>query len=483
MGLINKLKSSGERAAECFQFELVDTYKKVANSAILSESFQIGCALSLEVPHQRPGSLLELTNMIRKFGAEERMNDYKVDSVITPVIRYGKISIIPQIFLLQNKRFYFDKRTNTFKKIDQKINVPLEFDWPQETMTNPRLVRCEVIGGLVHRGPSGDGGHYVAYVKTPDGFLECNDRAVQFMSENDWREKLQDAYVVAYRCRDVGGRPGPLPQGSASPVPLRLSADQLTWLNAFENGNFPVPTGIFPAPAGIAGDQSQNLIGNIFRIAEQKISDNLSAAESELNNFPRRNEFNGRELNWIKFLIGGNIPSQFVERNSESSPKFRYANCRDFRRENNENLENYHNYVQVVFPNLSRSGSANFDLHLSRAPGVWRALCTSCPNVRRNMRLNMQLNAIYMLQFWGFRFDFGRNGIVLVDNPGSVLHAAWDHNQSRATRFIEALQQFGCKDLLTMFKTLLESNYQNNSSYHSHWRTALNNPFTPLTGN
>jgi hypothetical protein len=108
----------------------------------------------------------------------------------------------------------------------------------------------------------------------------------------------------------------------------------------------------------------------------------------------------------------------------------------------------------------------------------------------RNINLNIQLNAIRMLHFWGFKFAFVRDTpdpkwnrwkidrvfVNLEDNPGSPLHSGTDHNTLRATRFIETLEMFGCfNGLLKIFAEGLLPEYYSQHPSWQYWHKAWEN--------
>jgi hypothetical protein len=80
------------------------------------------------------------------------------------------------------------------------------------------------------------------------------------------------------------------------------------------------------------GSMKQNFANFIFQSVEQNILANLPKAMGELEKFSKKAKFQGRQLQWIKFLIGGTVTV------------FRYKNCYAFRKGNTK-LERDHDYV------------------------------------------------------------------------------------------------------------------------------------------
>jgi hypothetical protein len=205
---------------------------------------------------------------------------------------------------------------------------------------------------------------------------------------------------------------------------------------------------------------------------------------AELNRFSRRNEFRGRQISWLRFLAGGTVQG------------FRYLNFRDFWKDSDINLENEHDYVQVVFLNMKPSDYHNRDLYIEDNVETWRALHRECPTLWGNMRINMVISTLRMLHFWGLRIAFSENlerfmhnltvenfgdfdfphAITIIDNPNSVLHRAGNHNRLRLTRVIMALQLFGCEDYSDKIREYLEANYPRDESFNL-WMRALRGDF------
>jgi hypothetical protein len=226
---------------------------------------------------------------------------------------------------------------------------------------------------------------------------------------------------------------------------------------AFQGDNFLIATAVLLDQSPV-GSEAYTFASSIFAAVEQYIRDSLAAAERELNDFQSQSpiKFEGREPNWIRFLGGATVSG------------FRYGNGQAFRRDSDGNLESHHDYVQIVFTNMAQSQYANQDLYISPKAETWKAMLRNCPMIKRNIKLNMSLNAIRMLHFWKFHFAFEGKKVVLVDNSGSPLHSQSDHNTLRATRFLEALRLLECGGILNAFQYLLETNYRPHSSYN-YW--------------
>jgi hypothetical protein len=222
-----------------------------------------------------------------------------------------------------------------------------------------------------------------------------------------------------------------------------------------------------------------NTYRRFLDFTKQSVASNLSVAMAELDRFSRRNELRERQLSWVRFLAGGTVQG------------FCYPNCRAFWDDTDSNLERNHDYIQVVFPNLS-PGSANKDLYIRGNVETWSALHRECPTLWLNVQINMVISALRMLHFWGLRIAFPENverfmhnltvesfdgsdfphAITIIDNRGSVLHKERDHNRLRLSRMIIALQLFGCEDHKDKIGEYLRANYPRDEAFN-FWMRAL----------
>jgi hypothetical protein len=227
------------------------------------------------------------------------------------------------------------------------------------------------------------------------------------------------------------------------------------------------------APQGSPG---QEFAAHVMQCVKQSIRENVPAAMAELNKFSRKGEFSERQLRWIEWLAGATVSG------------FSYPNGQAFRGDGDANLETKHDYVQLVFPSLAPSQHANSDLCVRDKVDLWKDLLHGCPTIALNIILNIQLNAIRMLYFWGFKFAFGQDApnvwgtdrVVLKDNLNSLLHKNENHNVSRATRFIIALRMFGLSESIgRTFVELLFARYGDSTSLQ-YWKNAWENRDIPI---
>ncbi|MDR1240753.1 MAG: hypothetical protein LBK29_02635 [Oscillospiraceae bacterium] len=156
--------------------------------------------------------------------------------------------------------------------------------------------------------------------------------------------------------------------------------------------------------------------------------------------------------NFIKFLTGEEV---------KWKQKRVYSSLNEFIRDNDTNLEGFHNYVQLVFPNELR-GMANGDLCVNY--DVFR-------NLSKEKLKEIQENArpcfLRMVRFWGFEFN-ADGGFTGHPEKQSFKN----HNSLRVTRVLKWLWIIGQFDLYKKFLEALEKYYPQCSSLKSHWRNA-----------
>lgn len=188
-----------------------------------------------------------------------------------------------------------------------------------------------------------------------------------------------------------------------------------------------------------------------------------------------------RRENWIKILSGETIENGV----------FRYKSGAEFRRDNDENLEKYHDFIQVFFPNYVMSRYANPDLNINACRELWEKVATeeSQATIKRIQR-EMRLNFIRMLLFWGFSVelniktgnesqkcvyqpsdskelfennslhylknrDFTLEKIYFIANDKEWVNGTDNHNRLRITRVLMALRIFGLDREFLLFRRRL----------------------------
>jgi len=161
--------------------------------------------LSLEVS----GGISSVNDALRAFVKPEKLthgNEWKCDGCKQRVLATKKLSISdgPNVLVLHLKRFSYrmGKITKSIQ-FDPVLEVPCDVPEAAEGGggggggTRTALVRYELAGVVVHHGDSSHSGHYVAFVKAPNGnWYEMNDTHVSSTTlQNVLKQK---AYILFY---------------------------------------------------------------------------------------------------------------------------------------------------------------------------------------------------------------------------------------------------------------------------------------------
>ncbi|MDQ5984253.1 MAG: hypothetical protein RUMPE_01294 [Eubacteriales bacterium SKADARSKE-1] len=159
--------------------------------------------------------------------------------------------------------------------------------------------------------------------------------------------------------------------------------------------------------------------------------------------------FTPKEKAWIALLSGAEIPESF---------DFRYKSCREFCKDSDDNLENFHDYIQVIFPSEQASAYANSDLFIGSRCDEWKQFLDDHPEICNQIQLNMKLNFVRMLEFWKFRV---KGSLVEAHPEQQNFH---NHNNKRVTRVAHALLVFGLTKMNKKFINMLKQGYFAHSS-------------------
>ena len=173
--------------------------------------------------------------------------------------------------------------------------------------------------------------------------------------------------------------------------------------------------------------------------------DDITPSNALKNEVPKNenlNEFTKRELLWIKLLSGEALTDK-----ERTEGNFRYKSCKQFRDDSDENLERYHDYIQLLFPSEDPSGFENKDLYISKKSHVWTNYLKSNPEVLRKIQNTMVENCTRMMKFWKL----------------STMSPS-DHNLLRITRVLKSLKLFGLEEKYNELRRKLESVFGNTKS-------------------
>lgn len=72
-----------------------------------------------------------------------------------------EIWTLPQVLIINVKRFYFSERTMDYKKVD----APIEFEKSLSLQSRQKMRGKYELYGIVHHFGTKNGGHYVAEVR------------------------------------------------------------------------------------------------------------------------------------------------------------------------------------------------------------------------------------------------------------------------------------------------------------------------------
>ena len=121
-----------------------------------------------------------------------KLDDYACKDCQGLVQETVQVQPIGKALLLDLKRFDFDERGLTTRKLDDVVKFP-------QTLTLG-AARYEFTALIEHLGETVTNGHYVAYVNA-NNFWRCDDSDVEQMP---WKEiKERQAYLLAYVRTDM----------------------------------------------------------------------------------------------------------------------------------------------------------------------------------------------------------------------------------------------------------------------------------------
>jgi hypothetical protein len=209
-------------------------------------------------------------------------------------------------------------------------------------------------------------------------------------------------------------------------------------------------------------------------IEKYMCEENLEQARAGWVHYSRKDELSERYRKWFRVLFGDTVEGFFS-----------FPSGRAVRMASDEEWEDTHDFVQVLFPGLEKSSSGyNTDLVLEgKTQAIVQNIAEFCPAIAYNFYLNIMYNGLRLIRFFGFKLTFvlinGNFFVALEDNRDSPLHRNNNHNCKRLTRLILALRMFGCYSLVEMLKDLLFGKEESCvSSFRDHdsleyWRQAI----------
>jgi len=182
--------------------------------------------------------------------------------------------------------------------------------------------------------------------------------------------------------------------------------------------------------------------------------------------------FNKDEVNWIKFLAGGE--SGKLSDGSE----FRYKSYLDFYYDSQKEthsikyhpLEAHHNYIQILFPARDKSGVTNKDFYLDKKIKNWENFLKTNLDIYAAIKTHLMANLLHMLKFWKFNVTI-ENGTLISIKPtnNQVFGSPTDHNNLRITRVMHSLRLFGLHNEHELLLKALETGYPKHRSMDRFW--------------
>jgi ubiquitin C-terminal hydrolase len=205
--VLDKLTSGDAQIYKPFQFKMHDIVHAKDNPRNKNEKIAPENMLRLPIKPQPerkeiPGEFMQA---FKDWSAREELtgdNQWEgQDGKKVDAIKHIQISNPPPYLLIQIIRYYNEmvNKIEITKKNDRPMSIPLEFTLPEGIMVNPKPAKYKLVGGIWHSGTL-ENGHYIAYIKNPNGFWEFNDDVVSRMSNDRALAELKTgAYIVAYR--------------------------------------------------------------------------------------------------------------------------------------------------------------------------------------------------------------------------------------------------------------------------------------------
>lgn len=165
-----------------------------------SQTFNHFVDLSLEVGK----GVCSVSDAIRAFTRVERLdrgNEWRCDKCKQKVqaCKQLKISEAPKVLMLHLKRFNYNGKVNKHIDVSLTEELPCVVSASHDGGVKESVVRVKynLYGMVVHHGHSSHSGHYVGYVKAPNGqWCEMNDSQVSRCSLNTLLH--QQAYILFY---------------------------------------------------------------------------------------------------------------------------------------------------------------------------------------------------------------------------------------------------------------------------------------------
>ncbi|KAG6559750.1 Ubiquitin carboxyl-terminal hydrolase [Candidatus Rhabdochlamydia oedothoracis] len=118
------------------------------------------------------------------------------DTWVSPVKEEIEFSTLPKDLFINFARFKPD-----WTKLTNPIEIPEQLDAKLLKIKNAPSGSYELSSFIVHLGDSLNNGHYMAYRKVQDQWMQCNDGSVSLVSKKQALEDAKDSYICFYRLK------------------------------------------------------------------------------------------------------------------------------------------------------------------------------------------------------------------------------------------------------------------------------------------
>ncbi|PWU14413.1 MAG: hypothetical protein C5B45_04415, partial [Chlamydiae bacterium] len=178
---------------DCSSLNADNTYKKEKTNYGIKINFdekQKNFTLSV---------LLEKHFCDKEIGVGSETRRYLVNGVYTevsPIKEETKLEVLPKDLLINFARF---RQNRT--KLTNPIEVPEQLDAKLLSVKNSPAGLYELSSFIVHLGNSLNSGHYIAYRKVQDQWVECNDSRVSYVDEKQMLRAAKDSYICFYKLK------------------------------------------------------------------------------------------------------------------------------------------------------------------------------------------------------------------------------------------------------------------------------------------
>lgn len=148
---------------------------------------------------------LTLSSLLKKYFCDEEIGEgsdtcrYLVNGIYTevsPVKEEIKFDTLPKDLYINFARFKADRT-----KFTNPIEIPEQLDAKLLNVKDSPSGSYELSSFIVHLGSSLNGGHYMAYRKVQDQWIEFNDGCVSLLSKEQALEAAKNSYICFYRLR------------------------------------------------------------------------------------------------------------------------------------------------------------------------------------------------------------------------------------------------------------------------------------------